>query len=212
VSNFWLIFDQTILYCYLLHITRFTAPFPGPPRWAGARRELLDFKGKLTEADTPTIWQGTTPSGLSSAHLHHPPYFLQAGCPSCCPTNSVKALKATSAFRLGRRRYEFSSVVLPAPSPYRTQLPHNTAYAQTLKGSNSAILILTSSSAITEGLRNDLSQLHNCTKNHIWLEGLPFMWYKNIAVRFFGLVTKHACVRRTDGGMERIMTPKTALA
>jgi len=23
------------------------------------------------------------------------PYFLQAGCPSCCPTNSVKALKAT---------------------------------------------------------------------------------------------------------------------
>jgi len=37
---------------------------PGPPGWAGARRELLDFmvqgkttlwcKGKLTEADTPT--------------------------------------------------------------------------------------------------------------------------------------------------------------
>ena len=24
-----------------------------------------------------------------------PPFFLQAGCPSCCPTNSVKALKAT---------------------------------------------------------------------------------------------------------------------
>jgi len=32
------------------------------------------------------------------------PYFLQAGCPSCHPTNGVKALKATSAFRLGRRR------------------------------------------------------------------------------------------------------------
>jgi len=26
----------------------------------------------------------------------------------------------------------------------------------------------------------------------------PFMWYKNIASRFFGLVTKHACDRRTD--------------
>jgi len=25
------------------------------------------------------------------------------------------------------------------------------------------------------------------------------MWYKNIASRFFGLVTKHACDRRTDG-------------
>ena len=45
-------------------------------------------KGRLTEADTPTIWLGATPSRLSSAHLHHP--FLQAGCPSCRPTNSVK--------------------------------------------------------------------------------------------------------------------------
>jgi len=25
------------------------------------------------------------------------------------------------------------------------------------------------------------------------------MWYKNIAGKFFGLVTKHACDRRTDG-------------
>ena len=30
-------------------------------------------------------------------------HFLQARCPSCRPTNSVKALKATSAFGLGRR-------------------------------------------------------------------------------------------------------------
>ena len=26
-----------------------------------------------------------------------------------------------------------------------------------------------------------------------------FMWYKNIVGRFFGLVTKHACGRQTDG-------------
>ena len=53
-------------------------------------------KGRLTEADTPTIRLGATPSGLTSAHLQHPPHsFLQAGCPSCRPTNSVKALKAT---------------------------------------------------------------------------------------------------------------------
>jgi len=31
--------------------------------------------GRLTEADTQTIQLGTTPSGLSSAHLHHPPVF-----------------------------------------------------------------------------------------------------------------------------------------
>jgi len=30
-------------------------------------------------------------------HTSTPPLsFLQTGCPSCCPTNSVKALKATS--------------------------------------------------------------------------------------------------------------------
>ena len=71
--------------------------FPGPPRWAGARRELMDFmvQGKINRGrhTAPTIWLGTTPSGLTSAHLHHPP-FLQAGCPSCHPANSVKALKA----------------------------------------------------------------------------------------------------------------------
>jgi len=50
-------------------------------------------KGRLTEADTPTIRLGATPSGLTSAHLNHPPFFSQAGCPSCCPTSSVKALK-----------------------------------------------------------------------------------------------------------------------
>jgi len=39
------------------------------------------------------------------------------------------------------------------------------------------------------------------------------MWYKNIAGRFFGLVTKHACDRRTDGQTaNRITTVKTALA
>jgi len=28
------------------------------------------------------------------------------------------------------------------------------------------------------------------------------MWYKNIAGRFFGLVTKHACDGQTDGRTE----------
>jgi len=46
-------------------------------------------KGRLAEADTPTIWLGATPSESVSAHLHHPPIFLQTGCLSCCPANSV---------------------------------------------------------------------------------------------------------------------------
>jgi len=32
-------------------------------------------KGRLTEAETPTIRLGTTPSGLTSAYLHHPHIF-----------------------------------------------------------------------------------------------------------------------------------------
>jgi len=55
----------------------------------------LRCKGRLTEADIATIRLGATPSGLSRAHLHHPPCFLQAGCPSCRQTDSVKALKAS---------------------------------------------------------------------------------------------------------------------
>jgi len=33
-------------------------------------------KGRLTEADTLTIQLGTTPSGLTSAHIHHSPIFF----------------------------------------------------------------------------------------------------------------------------------------
>jgi len=33
--------------------------------------------GRLTEADTPTIQLGATPSGLTSAHLHYPPFFYR---------------------------------------------------------------------------------------------------------------------------------------
>jgi len=35
----------------------------------------LWWKGRLIEADTPTTQLGTTPSGLTSAHFHHPPFF-----------------------------------------------------------------------------------------------------------------------------------------
>ena len=50
-------------------------------------------KERLTEVDTPTIRLGAIPSGLTSTHLLHHTHFLQAGCPSCGPTNSAKALK-----------------------------------------------------------------------------------------------------------------------
>ena len=60
-------------------------------------------KGRLREADTDR------PAGCHSIQTNQcppppSPHFLQARCPSCHPTSSVKALKATIAFRLGRRR------------------------------------------------------------------------------------------------------------
>jgi len=101
-------FQPTYIMCYNhTHTTTVLRPYiwdhPGEPVpeenfWT------LWCKGKFTEADIPTIRLGATPSRPTSAQLHHPPIFSQAGCPSCRPTNSVKALKATSTFGLGRRR------------------------------------------------------------------------------------------------------------
>jgi len=68
---------------------------------------ILWCKGRLMEADTPTIQLGATPSGLTSAHLHHPPIFYR---PSCHPTNSVKALKASSAWVYTQNVISCSSV------------------------------------------------------------------------------------------------------
>jgi len=43
-------------------------------------------KGRLTEADTPTIRMGATPSGsVTSAHLHHPPYLYTGRMPFLPP-------------------------------------------------------------------------------------------------------------------------------
>jgi len=86
------------------HITTILQPFFGDHPGEPVPEEnfwTLWCKAKLTEADTPTIWLGATPAGLTSAHLHHPPFFT--GRMPFLPPNRVKALKATSAFGLGRR-------------------------------------------------------------------------------------------------------------
>jgi len=74
------------------HHNHFMALFPGPPGWAGARRELLDFmvqgkinRGRHTDhlAGCHSIRTNQCPPPPSS------PFFLQAGCPSCAqPTVS----------------------------------------------------------------------------------------------------------------------------
>jgi len=76
---------------------RFTALFPGPSGWAGARRELLDF---VVRAKINRGRHTDHPAGRHSIRTNQcppppSPILLQAGFPSCRPSNSVKALKAT---------------------------------------------------------------------------------------------------------------------
>ena len=88
------------------HHNRFMALFPGPTGWAGAWREIWDFMVQ---------WKINRGRHIDHPAGHHsirtkqcqPPlspcfFYRLDGCPSCHPTNSVKALKATSTFGLGR--------------------------------------------------------------------------------------------------------------
>jgi len=62
--------------------------------WYQKGKTNLDF----TEArDSEWQWNQLGHMQVSIAPRSRPPplSFLQAGCPSCCPTDSVKALKAT---------------------------------------------------------------------------------------------------------------------
>ena len=80
------------------HTQLFYGPFSGTTRVSRCQKRTLWCKGRLTEADTPTIWLGATPSGLTSAHLHHPPWHDIEICGNdhscvkltteCCHANS----------------------------------------------------------------------------------------------------------------------------
>jgi len=61
-------------------------------------------QGKIMEAEVPTVLVGATPTGLTAPPPLQPlpPGFLQARCPSCRPTNSVKALKANPVLGMGK--------------------------------------------------------------------------------------------------------------
>jgi len=48
-------------------------------------------KGRLTEADTPTIRLGATPSGLTSAHLHHSLHFFTGWMPFLSPNQQCQS-------------------------------------------------------------------------------------------------------------------------
>ena len=80
--------------------TRLTALFPGLPGWASTRKikPIWILLKQETVSGSGISW-ATCKSASCSRQItmpvpHHSKVFLQAGCPSCRPTNSVKALKA----------------------------------------------------------------------------------------------------------------------
>ena len=65
----------------------FTALFLGPPGWAGARRELLDFvvQGKINRGRHSNHPAGRHSIRTSQCPPSPSPHFLQAACSSCRP-------------------------------------------------------------------------------------------------------------------------------
>jgi len=80
---------------YIMHTT--PQPFYGPFRdHPGEPVPEENFwtlwcKGRLTEADTPTIRLGATPSGLTSAPLHDPPTFFTGWMPFLPPNQQCQS-------------------------------------------------------------------------------------------------------------------------
>ena len=79
--------------------TRLTALCPGLPGWAGTRKvkPIWILLKQETVSGNGISWAicKSAPRSRQIAMLTPSPLsFLQAGCPSCHPTNSVKALKA----------------------------------------------------------------------------------------------------------------------
>jgi len=74
------------------------------------------WKGRLTETDTQTIRLGATPSWLTSVHLHYPPFF-SGRMPFLPPSQQSQSTEGNLRIRIREKTLEFSSTVLPAPSP-----------------------------------------------------------------------------------------------
>ena len=96
INNSWLIHTHTHTHTHL------TALCLGLPRWAGTRKvkPIWILLKQETVSGSGISWAIAYASAYRARQTtmptpHRPPLsILQAGCPSCCPTNSGKALNA----------------------------------------------------------------------------------------------------------------------
>ena len=91
-----------MLKCYAhTHTHTFNGPFPGTTRVSRYQKGKTDLDFTETR---DSEWQWHQPGHMqvctslqTDNHASTPPLsFLQAGCPSCRPANSIKALKAST--------------------------------------------------------------------------------------------------------------------
>jgi len=80
---------------------RFTALFRNHPGEPVPEKNFwtLWCKRRLTEADTLTIRLGATPSGLTSAHLHHSPHFFTGRMPFLPPNQQCQSTEGKKMMR-----------------------------------------------------------------------------------------------------------------
>ena len=86
------------------HTPPFNGPFPGLPRWAGTRKVkpiwiLLKQETVSGSGITRAVCKSAPRSRQITMPAPHYSVFLQAGCPICRPTNSVKALKVVLTYQ-----------------------------------------------------------------------------------------------------------------
>ena len=89
--------------------TCLTALCPGLPGWAGTRKVkpiwiLLEQETVSGSGISWAICKSAPHSTQITTPAPHHSVFLQAGCPSCRLTNSVKALKATKREKLKSKK------------------------------------------------------------------------------------------------------------
>ena len=98
----------------------FYGPFSGPTGWAGARRELLDFivQGKINRGRHTDYPDGRHSIRTKQCPPPPSPIFCTGWMPFLPPNQQCQSTEGKLRIRIREKTPEFSSTVLPAPSPY----------------------------------------------------------------------------------------------
>jgi len=70
---------------------------------------LYGVREDCTEADTQTIRLGATPSGLTSAHLHHPLHFFTGWMPFLPPNQQCQSTEGKVMMLVGKSESVYTS-------------------------------------------------------------------------------------------------------